>query len=81
MIEDSSTGQSQELPGVTEVYVLPVYENGQEDKGLATSNDGSNWELRDTDGQVRGPITLSVAMSSDIAIKSENGSYTTVEKE
>ena len=81
VIEDSSTGQSQELPGVTEVYVLPVYENGQEDKGLATSNDGSNWELRDTDGQVRGPITLSVAMSSDIAIKSENGSYTTVEKE
>ena len=47
----------------------------------ATSNDGSNWELRDSDGQVRGPITLSVAMSSDIAIKSENGSYTTVEKE
>ena len=81
VIEDSSTGQHQELPGVTEVYVLPVYENGQEDKGLATSNDGSNWELRDTDGQVRGPITLSVAMSSDIAIKSENGSYTTVEKE
>lgn len=81
VIEDSSTGQRQELPGVTEVYVLPVYENGQEDKGLATSNDGSNWELRDTDGQVRGPITLSVAMSSDIAIKSENGSYTTVEKE
>ena len=81
VIEDSSTGQSQELPGVTEVYVLPVYENGQEDKGLATSNDGSNWELRDSDGQVRGPITLSVAMSSDIAIKSENGSYTTVEKE
>ena len=35
----------------------------------------------DSDGQVRGPITLSVAMSSDIAIKSENGSYTTVEKE
>ena len=81
VIEDSSTGQRQELPGVTEVYVLPVYENGQADKGLATSNDGSNWELRDTDGQVRGPITLSVAMSSDIAIKSENGSYTTVEKE
>lgn len=81
VIEDSSTGQHQELPGVTEVYVLPVYENGQEDKGLATSNDGSNWELRDTDGQVLGPITLSVAMSSDIAIKSENGSYTTVEKE
>ena len=81
VIEDSSTGQRQELPGVTEVYVLPVYENGQEDKGLATSNDGSNWELRDSDGQVRGPITLSVAMSSDIAIKSENGSYTTVEKE
>ena len=81
VIEDSSTGQHQELPGVTEVYVLPVYENGQADKGLATSNDGSNWELRDTDGQVRGPITLSVAMSSDIAIKSENGSYTTVEKE
>ena len=81
VIEDSSTGQHQELPGVTEVYVLPVYENGQVDKGLATSNDGSNWELRDTDGQVRGPITLSVAMSSDIAIKSENGSYTTVEKE
>ena len=81
VIEDSSTGQRQELSGVTEVYVLPVYENGQEDKGLATSNDGSNWELRDTDGQVRGPITLSVAMSSDIAIKSENGSYTTVEKE
>lgn len=81
VIEDSSTGQRQELPGVTEVYVLPVYENGQEDKGLAISNDGSNWELRDTDGQVRGPITLSVAMSSDIAIKSENGSYTTVEKE
>lgn len=81
VIEDSSTGQHQELPGVTEVYVLPVYENGQEAKGLATSNDGSNWELRDTDGQVRGPITLSVAMSSDIAIKSENGSYTTVEKE
>ena len=81
VIEDSSTGQHQELPGVTEVYVLPVYENGQEDKGLATSNDGSNWELRDTDGQVRGPITLSVATSSAIAIKSENGSYTTVEKE
>ena len=81
VIEDSSTGQHQELPGVTEVYVLPVYENGQEDKGLATSNDGSNWELRDSDGQVRGPITLSVAMSSDVAIKSENGSYTTVEKE
>lgn len=81
VIEDSSTGQRQELPGVTEVYVLPVYENGQEDKGLATSNDGSNWELRDSDGQVRGPITLTVAMSSDIAIKSENGSYTTVEKE
>lgn len=81
VIEDSSTGQRQELPGVTEVYVLPVYENGQEDKGLATSNDGSNWELRDSDGQVRGPITISVAMSSDIAIKSENGSYTTVEKE
>ena len=81
VIEDSSTGQRQELPGVTEVYVLPVYENGQEDKGLATSDDGSNWELRDTDGQVRGPITISVAMSSDIAIKSENGSYTTVEKE
>lgn len=81
VIEDSSTGQRQELPGVTEVYVLPVYDNGQEDKGLATSNDGSNWELRDSDGQVLGPITLSVAMSSDIAIKSENGSYTTVEKE
>lgn len=81
VIEDSSTGQRQELPGVTEVYVLPVYENGQEDKGLATSDDGSNWELRDTDGQVRGPITISVAISSDIAIKSENGSYTTVEKE
>ena len=81
VIEDSKTGQHQELPGVTEVYVLPVYEHGQEDKGLATSNDGSNWELRDSDGQVRGPITLSVAMSSDIAIKSENGSYTTVEKE
>ena len=81
VIEDSSTGQRQELPGVTEVYVLPVYENGQEDKGLATSNDGSNWELRDSDGQVLGPITISVAMSSDIAIKSENGSYTTVEKE
>ena len=48
VIEDSSTGQRQELPGVTEVYVLPVYENGQEDKGLVTSNDGSNWELRDT---------------------------------
>ena len=81
VIEDSSTGQRQELPGVTEVYVLPVYEDGQEIKGIATTNDGSNWELRDTDGQVRGPITLSVAMSSDIAIKSENGSYTTVEKE
>ena len=81
VIEDSSTGQRQELPGVTEVYVLPVYDNGQEDKGLATSDDGSNWELRDTDGQVRGPITISVAISSDIAIKSENGSYTTVEKE
>ena len=26
VIEDSSTGQRQELPGVTEVYVLPVYE-------------------------------------------------------
>ena len=81
VIEDSSTGQRQELPGVTEVYVLPVYENGQETKGIATTTDGSNWELRDSDGQVRGPITLSVAMSSDIAIKSENGSYTTVEKE
>lgn len=81
VIEDSSTGQRQELPGVTEVYVLPVYDNGQEDKGLATSDDGSNWELRDTDGQVRGPITISVAISSDIAIKSENGSYITVEKE
>lgn len=81
VIEDSSTGQRQELPGVTELYVLPVYENGQEDKGLATTTDGSNWELRDSDGQVRGPITISVAMSSDIAIKSENGSYTTVEKE
>ena len=81
VIEDSSTGQRQELPGVTEVYVLPVYDNGQEDKGLATSNDGSNWELRNSDGQIRGPITISVAMSSDIAIKSENGSYTTVEKE
>ena len=53
---------------MTEVYVLPVYENGQETRGLATSNDGSNWELRDTDCQVRGPITLSVAMSSDIAL-------------
>lgn len=81
VIEDSTTGQRQELPGVTEVYVLPVYENGQETKGIATTTDGSNWELRDSDGQVRGPITLSVAMSSDIAIKSENGSYTTVEKE
>ena len=81
VIEDSSTGQRQELPGVTEVYVLPVYENGQETKGIATTTDGSNWELRDSDGQVRGPITLLVAMSSDIAIKSENGSYTTVEKE
>lgn len=81
VIEDSSTGQRQELPGVTEVYVLPVYENGQETKEIATTTDGSNWELRDSDGQVRGPITLSVAMSSDIAIKSENGSYTTVEKE
>lgn len=81
VIEDSSTGQRRELPGVTEVYVLPVYENGQETKGIATTTDGSNWELRDSDGQVRGPITLSVAMSSDIAIKSENGSYTTVEKE
>ena len=81
VIEDSSTGQRQELPGVTELYVLPVYENGQETKGIATTTDGSNWELRDSDGQVRGPITLSVAMSSDIAIKSENGSYTTVEKE
>lgn len=81
VIEDSSTGQHQELPGVTEVYVLPVYENGQETKEIATTTDGSNWELRDSDGQVRGPITLSVAMSSDIAIKSENGSYTTVEKE
>lgn len=81
VIEDSSTGKHQELPGVTEVYVLPVYENGQETKGIATTTDGSNWELRDSDGQVRGPITLSVAMSSDIAIKSENGSYTTVEKE
>ena len=81
MIEDSSTGQHQELPGVTEVYVLPVYENGQETKEIATTTDGINWELRDSDGQVRGPITLSVAMSSDIAIKSENGSYTTVEKE
>ncbi|MDU4838808.1 MAG: J domain-containing protein [Streptococcus salivarius] len=81
VIEDSTTGQRQELPGVTEVYVLPVYENGQETKEIATTTDGSNWELRDSDGQVRGPITLSVAMSSDIAIKSENGSYTTVEKE
>lgn len=81
VIEDRSTGQRQELPGVTEVYVLPVYENGQETKEIATTTDGSNWELRDSDGQVRGPITLSVAMSSDIAIKSENGSYTTVEKE
>ena len=81
VIEDSSTGKHQELPGVTEVYVLPVYENGQETKEIATTTDGSNWELRDSDGQVRGPITLSVAMSSDIAIKSENGSYTTVEKE
>lgn len=81
VIEDSSTGQRRELPGVTEVYVLPVYENDQETKGIATTTDGSNWELRDSDGQVRGPITLSVAMSSDIAIKSENGSYTTVEKE
>ena len=81
VIEDSSTGQRQELPGVTEVYVLPVYENGQETKEIATTTDGSNWELRDSDGQVRGPITLLVAMSSDIAIKSENGSYTTVEKE
>ena len=81
VIEDRSTGQRQELPGVTEVYVLPVYENGQETKKIATTTDGSNWELRDSDGQVRGPITLSVAMSSDIAIKSENGSYTTVEKE
>lgn len=81
VIKDSSTGQRQELPGVTEVYVLTVYENGQETKGIATTTDGSNWELRDSDGQVRGPITLSVAMSSDIAIKSENGSYTTVEKE
>lgn len=81
VIEDSSTGQRQELPGVTEVYVLPVYENGQETKGIATTTDGSNWDLRDSDGQVRGPITLLVAMSSDIAIKSENGSYTTVEKE
>ena len=81
VIEDSSTGQRQELPGVTEVYVLPVYENGQETKEIATTTDGSNWELRDSDGQVRGPITISVAMSSDIAIKSENGSYTTVEKE
>ncbi|MFR6600550.1 MAG: hypothetical protein ACLUSV_08460 [Streptococcus sp.] len=34
MIKDSSTGQRQELPGVTEVYVLTVYENGQETKGL-----------------------------------------------
>lgn len=81
VIEDSSTGQRQELPGVTEVYVLPVYENGQETKEIATTTDGSNWELRDSDGQVRGPITILVAMSSDIAIKSENGSYTTVEKE
>lgn len=81
VIEDSTTGQRQELPGVTEVYVLPVYENGQETKGIATTTDGSNWELRDSDGQVRGQITLSVAMSSDIAIKSENESYTSVEKE
>ena len=81
VIEDSSTGQRQELPGVTEVYVLPVYENGQEIKEIARTTDGSNWELRDTECQVLGPITLSVAMSSDIAIKSENGSYTTVEKE
>ena len=81
VIKDSSTGQRQELPGVTEVYVLTVYENGQETKGIATTTDGSNWDLRDSDGQVRGPITLLVAMSSDIAIKSENGSYTTVEKE
>ncbi|MFQ7167170.1 MAG: hypothetical protein ACLRPQ_02230 [Streptococcus sp.] len=50
-------------------------------KTRVSHNDGSNWELRDSDGQVRGPITLTVAMSSDIAIKSENGSYTTVEKE
>lgn len=81
VIEDRSTGQRQELPGVTEVYVFPVYENGQETKEIATTTDGSNWELRDSDGQVRGPITLSVAMSADIAIKSGNGSYTTVEKE